>query len=140
MNADAKLFFCLIFLTVAVVAGTVVSAAWIQSSRDDFFFFLGNAEELKITSLEFNGNNMATFTIKNFGSNDVMIDSAKINGQPAALKITEQPSTIIPKHASANFLITLEDGSQFNLGEQYQFTIVTTKGTPINYTATYSLN
>ena len=39
MKADDKLFFSLILLTVAVVAGTVVTAAWIQSSRGDFFLF-----------------------------------------------------------------------------------------------------
>jgi hypothetical protein len=139
MNADDKLFFSLVLLAVAIAAVTVVTAAWINSTREDPFFFVP-VEQLKITNLEFNSNNMATVTIKNFGSRDVTMNSAKINGQPATLKSIEEPMAIIRNGTSANFTTTFKDGSQFNLGEQYQFTIVTTKGTLIKYTATYSLN
>jgi|WetSurMetagenome_2_1015567.scaffolds.fasta_scaffold60176_1 hypothetical protein len=98
---------------------------------------MGFIEQTKITSVNFISDNSATIKIYNSGLNSVVVSCAVVNQNKATLDTCEAPLGI-PKNKSANFIVTLQNGSEFIQNQQSQFKIITAKGNTMNYNATYN--
>ena len=88
----------------------------------------GNFEQIALEKIVFSSNNSATLTVTNYGYTTSIINSAIINGKAALLDTCQAPSGI-PKHYSVNYFVTLQSGTLFTSNTNYQFKLVTTKGT-----------
>ena len=136
MNNVDKFILSVLLVIVALFSGVVYVG--ILNPHQIIGSNFGVAEQLRIINIDFNSNNVATVEIKNYASTTATIVSAQINGQSASLKSSGEPAAIIPKGSSANLTISFKDRSQFSLGEEYQFKLVTTRGTSFCYTAIYN--
>ena len=136
MNNDAKLILSVFLLAVVISVGVVYVGILTKPQIIGNNF--GVVEQLKITNVDFNSSNIAIVTIRNSAQISSTINSAWIDGQIATLESDKDSTATILRGTSANFTVTIKDGSQFSLGEEYLFKLVTAKGTSISYTAIYN--
>ena len=126
-----------IILIAVTVAVSVVVAAWMGALT---IGFMGNAENVKITNVQFNSATEAVLTVQNNGANTVTINSdGTIDGNTIAVTGWGSPAAFtVAKAATEQFTITLSGSQAFTDGSQYNFQLTTAKGTTITSTASYS--
>jgi flagellin-like protein len=110
-----------IILIAVTVAVSVVVAAWMGGIS---LGFMGNAEQLSITNVEFvTGNTEVKLSILNSGGADATISAVYVNGQSG---YTANP-TSIPKGTSTDVTIPLA----WTASTSYDFKLTTSKGNNI---------
>ncbi len=133
----------LIAVTVAV---SVVVAAWMGALT---IGFMGNAENVKITNVAFKDASTAILTVQNNGANSVTINTMTIgtSSQTQVAESSPYPTplptgalAVITKGQTATLTVTLASPNTFTDGAQYNFQLITAKGTSVTSSAAYSSN
>lgn len=119
-----------IVLIAVTVAVSVVVAAWMGGLS---IGFMGNAEQVTITNVQFNNSTSVTLSVRNAGTSTVSVSSAAIDGNTAMMT----PATFSVDKGSVAFLVLT--GTTFNSGEKYSFKLVTAKGNTVLFIAEANL-
>jgi flagellin-like protein len=118
----------LIAIAVVVSVGT---AGWLGGMSLDF---MGNAEQARITNIQFNNSTAITVTIQNTGSFSVVIKSAYIDGNNTAIT----GGTLTISKGTTGSLTLVPSVGQFISGTEYTITLSTARSNTLFYKATYS--
>jgi archaeal type IV pilus assembly protein PilA len=120
-----------IILIAVTVAVSVVVAAWMGGMS---LGLMNNAEQVTATNPVFTYNSV-TLTVRNTGASSVTISAAgTIDGNTVVASTAG--SLTIAKGTSEDIILT--NSGNFTAGAQYNLGLVTAKGNPIVYTATYN--
>jgi archaeal type IV pilus assembly protein PilA len=121
-----------IILIAVTVAVSVVVAAWMGGMTTGL---MTSAEQVQMTNIGFEGTDTVIATVQNTGSNAATILNAFVNG--VAVTITDPDDLSMNKGVSLS--VTLDMGSvTLTDGTLYSVKLVTTKGTVVVNTATYT--
>jgi flagellin-like protein len=134
-----------IILIAVTVAVSVAVAAWMGGLAGGFM----QTEQITITNVQFAStteSQTVTVTVKNTGSNDVVISSATVT--PAITGATATPAAsygtgfsatttgTLPANAEGTITITTTDpDGLYAAGGSYKVTLLTSKGTSFSYNA-----
>jgi archaeal type IV pilus assembly protein PilA len=116
-----------IILIAVTVAVSIAVAAWMGALTVGFM----QTEELKITSVTFNGNT-ATVVVHNYGTDGVTINAVMVNDSPISAPAYTPDSTV---EANTDVSINIIYANGFAVGSNYQFKIASAKGNSFMYSA-----
>ena len=122
-----------IILIAVTVAVSIAVAAWMGGMSVGFM----QTEQLSITNVAWSGADVVTVSVRNSGTTDVVLNSATVNNENAAITVVA-PATGVPVLKNTAASIVLTTTSDWVSGNSYQIKLVSAKGNNFLYSAVAS--